>query len=399
MRNIHNEIIDYAIVSPEDYETVNKYRWNRRVQTNKTTKSEKKYVKSKINGVYTSLHKFILGSKENMIIDHINSDGLDNRRENLRFLTFSDNNQNRIKKQNSSSNYIGVSKQKGKFVAKYANIRLGNFKIELDAAKQYDSFVLLHSNGIAKTNGLINYEDIKDINKDNFILKRNDRIHDLPKHIQKTNNKYYASIMYQRKSYNSNYYTTVNEAMQQIQVIKEKIENIKKYEEEEHYKKEITRNENNQAVIKIFSNREIKECLVDDDKWHELSKLKWYLEKNNYIQATIHNKQVFMHRYLLNPSDNKIVDHINNIRYDNRKHNLRIISRSANSQNKKKKENCASKYIGVSKNKINIWSANINYKSKQINLGTFEKEIDAANAYNIKALEFYGKFASLNKIE
>jgi hypothetical protein len=98
------------------------------LQTNKTTKSEKKYVKSKIDGVYISLHKFILGSKENMIIDHINSDGLDNRQENLRFVTFSENNQNRIKKENSSSKYIGVSKQKDRFFAKYSNTRLGYFE-------------------------------------------------------------------------------------------------------------------------------------------------------------------------------------------------------------------------------------------------------------------------------
>lgn len=108
LRNKDKDIVDYTIVSPDDYENVNEYKWSRRVIGSKTTKNEKKYVKSKINGKYTTLHQFLLGKEENMVIDHINGNGLDNTRENLRFVTISQNNQNRIKKENCSSKYIGV---------------------------------------------------------------------------------------------------------------------------------------------------------------------------------------------------------------------------------------------------------------------------------------------------
>ena len=45
------------------------------------------------------------------------------------------------------------------------------------------------------------------------------------------------------------------------------------------------------------------------------------------------------------------------------------------------------------------WEARIQHNKKQISIGFFDAEIEAAIAYNIKAIEFHGEFASLNKIE
>ena len=42
LRNKDKDIVDYAIVSPNDYEKVNEYKWNRRVIVSKTTKNENK---------------------------------------------------------------------------------------------------------------------------------------------------------------------------------------------------------------------------------------------------------------------------------------------------------------------------------------------------------------------
>ena len=77
---------------------------------------------------------------------------------------------------------------------------------------------------------------------------------------------------------------------------------------------------------------------------------------------------------------NKIVDHINNIKTDNRLKNLQIIT---------VRENCTkdakghiSKYVGVSKRKDrNKWIARIMINNKSKHLGYFDNEYDAHLAY------------------
>lgn len=395
LRNKDKNIVDYTIVSIDDYEHVNKYRWNRRVQITKTNKNEKKYVKSKINGEYTTLHHYLLGKKENMIIDHINGNGLDNRRDNLRFLTISQNNQNRIKKENSSSKYIGVSFDKNRWKVGFSDICLGYFDNEEEAGKQYDTYVLLNTNGIAKTNNLVKYENVKNIDINSLIFKKN-RKNDLPKNIIIDSSKYKVSIMYNRKVYTSEKFYKLEDAIKELSVIKDKIHKVKQNENDQYKLKSITRNEKNQAIIKIND----IDCIVDDDKWHELSQIKWNKEKSGYINTYMNKTMVLMHRYLLNPDKNQLVDHINNIRYDNRISNLRIVSAAVNAHNKLKKTNCSSKYIGVSLNKkTKRWTSYINFNSKQILLGEFNIERDAAKAYNNKAIELYKENANLNKIE
>jgi hypothetical protein len=65
-----------------------------------------------------------------------------------------------------------------------------------------------------------------------------------------------------------------------------------------------------------------------------------------------------------------------------------------------KKSNCSSNYLGVSFNKSrNKFYASIRKEYKTYYLGSFENEIDAALAYNIKAKELYGEFANLNNVD
>lgn len=79
----------------------------------------------------------------------------------------------------------------------------------------------------------------------------------------------------------------------------------------------------------------------------------------------------------------KVVDHINNIKTDNRLINLQLITNRENSS--KDKKNKTSKFVGVSWHKpLNKWVARIRIKEKRKHLGYFEKEIDAHNAYQNK---------------
>lgn len=69
-----------------------------------------------------------------------------------------------------------------------------------------------------------------------------------------------------------------------------------------------------------------------------MARIKWYKEKSGYLQTNINKIPILMHRYLLKPDKNQLVDHINNIRHDNRTFNLRIVSATVNAHNKVKKK-------------------------------------------------------------
>lgn len=89
------------------------------------------------------LHRFILGDLEDGVeVDHINGDGLDNRKENLRVATASENGANRTGYQGRTSKYKGVCFWRNKWRAQIGirgtNRHIGSFDNEVDAAKAYD---------------------------------------------------------------------------------------------------------------------------------------------------------------------------------------------------------------------------------------------------------------------
>jgi len=92
------------------------------------------------------MHREIIHPPDHLVVDHINHNGLDNRKANLRHATRAQNNHNRliIKREDSSSKNKGVSwkKDKKKWQAQiYVNGQLkflGYFKNEIQAAKAYD---------------------------------------------------------------------------------------------------------------------------------------------------------------------------------------------------------------------------------------------------------------------
>jgi hypothetical protein len=124
--------------------------------------------------------------------------------------------------------------------------------------------------------------------------------------------------------------------------------------------------------------------------------MSWNISNDGYIQNT---KVGLMHRIIMKAKEGEIVDHINNTRYDNRNCNLRIASAGLNSHNSTKSKNASSKYFGVSLRKNGKWKSAITYKGERYHLGYFEDEIDAAKAYNAKAIFYYKENANLNVFE
>jgi hypothetical protein len=91
------------------------------------------------------------------------------------------------------------------------------------------------------------------------------------------------------------------------------------------------------------------------------------------------------------------VDHINGNGLDNRRVNLRFVTRAQNNMNKAKYKHSKSPYKGVTKYG-EAWKAAIYFEKKRIHLGVFDNAEDAGKAYNAKAKELFGEHARLNII-
>lgn len=108
-----------------------------------------------------------------------------------------------------------------------------------------------------------------------------------------------------------------------------------------------------------------------------------------------------MHRIILGITDSKIIiDHIDHNGLNNQRHNLRICTYSQNACNRNPYRNTSSKYKGVTfYKKTGKWRSVIRYNKKTYSIGSFDTEIEAAIAYNKKAIVMFGNFAGLNIIE
>lgn len=136
----------FALVDDEYFENVDKYPWNVH-----KGKSGILYAISHphINRVIY-MHRLIMDAKEGQIIDHINRNGLDNRKENLRFCDYSLNAMNSKSPSDNTSGVKGVywNKQRNKWQAQIVVngkcIPLGRFnnledgrKSRLEAERKY----------------------------------------------------------------------------------------------------------------------------------------------------------------------------------------------------------------------------------------------------------------------
>lgn len=97
---------------------------------------------------------------------------------------------------------------------------------------------------------------------------------------------------------------------------------------------------------------------IDYEDYNKVKDYCWRLDKNRYVVTTINGNKILLHRFILNVTDNKVVDHINHKTWDNRRNNLRVCFISDNLCNMKTHSNNTSGYRGVSKYN-NGWCAEL----------------------------------------
>ena len=148
-------------------------------------------------------------------------------------------------------------------------------------------------------------------------------------------------------------------------------------------------------------------AIVDDEDFDKLSKYKWqyhlgYAKRGKYNKSIKNNDNIKMHIQITNCQKGMVVHHINHNKLDNRKENLRICSVRDNHKSQllqKEGRGYTSKYQGVYlKKKTGSWVARIKVNYKNIPLGEFRIEDQAAAAYNDAAKKYFGEFAVLNDV-
>ncbi len=142
----------FALIDIEDFDRVTNFRW---VLNKKEAGKSTDYVRATIDGMKISLHHYINGSvPEGMVVDHVNGDGLDNRRSNLRVCTQRENRMNQKVRSDSTSGFKGVSwvEDRGKWRAIVDNDTVGYFSREAEAALAYDVEALRRFGAIARLN-------------------------------------------------------------------------------------------------------------------------------------------------------------------------------------------------------------------------------------------------------
>jgi hypothetical protein len=99
------------------------------------------------------MHRLVLGLDfgDGRRVDHINGNGLDNRRENLRLATPMLNSGN-ARRKSKTTGFKGVYKDKKKFVAGCGGTRSGPFDTAIEAAREYDAMALRRYGEFALTN-------------------------------------------------------------------------------------------------------------------------------------------------------------------------------------------------------------------------------------------------------
>jgi len=144
-----------ALVDADMFDYLNQWSWfyHKNGYAMRSYRKDGKYRKDR-------MHRVVVNAPLGLDVDHINGNKLDNRRENLRIATRSQNNANKRMQSNNTSGYRGVNwhKQRGKWVAKIQvdrkSIHLGLYEKKEDAARAYNKAAVLYYGEFAQLNNI-----------------------------------------------------------------------------------------------------------------------------------------------------------------------------------------------------------------------------------------------------
>lgn len=140
----------YATIDTSDFEFLSKWSW---------CYSAQGYAVAFDNGKTIYMHRLLMQPTRGMQVDHINTNKIDNRRENLRLVTASQNARNCSKSKNNKSGYKGVYKHhegkkpwKAQILADGKAVSIGYYETPEEAAKAYDEAAVKYFGEYARLN-------------------------------------------------------------------------------------------------------------------------------------------------------------------------------------------------------------------------------------------------------
>ena len=142
-----------------------------------------------------------------------------------------------------------------------------------------------------------------------------------------------------------------------------------------------------------------KFAIVDVADFARVSPFNWSVSvsgKRTYAYGHPNGKKVSMHRFLTKAPGGMVVDHIDHNGLNNRQSNLRVCTQHENLLNSRPRGK-SSRFKGVCWNRFRRrWVAHICFNGRNLFLGAFTDESEAARAYDRKAYALFGEYAYLN---
>ena len=321
-----------AIVDADDFEWLSQLQWH----AHWSHTSKHYYARTYTDEIVSygrkleSMHRLIMKAKPWEIVDHINGNGLDNRKENLRIVTKRENSINSKTQSNNTSGVKGVAfdKSRNKWIV----------QIMIDKK----------SKNLGRFD---NFEDAVQARKD------------------------------AEKLYYGEFARSVDDP---------KIEFVKS-----------SRRDSTPSLWYMFGYGEVyvvpllkdSYSIIDVCDYDLAATSSWSADKKNYVHGRFNGKLKKLHRVIMDAPDDKLVDHINGDRHDNRRCNLRIATHAQNSRNTKRWGNSGSGHKGVYKTKFETYVVQMLVDSKLTYFGSFKTLEEALEVRNSAYREHHGDFA------
>lgn len=323
----------FVAVDDEDYDYLSAFTWT--IVKHKTNQ----YVNCRALG---QMHRHLLSVSRGEFVDHIDGNGLNNQKSNLRKCTRRQNALNRRIQSNNTTGFKGVIQTKsGRYQAiiqpNRKIVNLGIFDTKIQAAKAYNDAALKYFGEFAFLNNLTGESPIAHVDKSEQWTGQRFEFRD------------------------------------------------------DHILIHVSSLTHGQQAI-----------VIDTDDYDRVKNLNWSLSasKRSTVAAICSNSGISMHRLILGVPEGTEITHIDGNKLNNRKLNLLPMTSAQKSGKMKMLCTNTSGFRGVRMRKgTGRYEANITIANKSKYLGTYDTIEQAAEAYNNAAINHFGKeFASLNSI-